>query len=202
MLSAGVAAQRKGTREKMKDKSLELLSNPLYAMVAIVVVFALVGGTALLLTGGDDDKDDTAKTTTEEDKKKKKKDPGIEAAKKRKVKPAPVISSAGTLDVARSVGRLAIAQARGRIKKPIGVSVRVSAAPKQTVTVDWNLSCYKAVGKVSTTRVDHGRYRTRPPATKSLPLPLQGADECTATVGAQLTRNLGEGRVKVAVVAG
>jgi hypothetical protein len=186
--------------KKIGTKSLELLSNPLYGMLAVVIVVALVGGAALLLLTGDDDKDDTAKTTTEE--KKKKKDKGVEAAKKRKVKPAPVVNSAGTLDTARSVGRLAIAQARGRIKKPIGVNVRVSAAPKQTVTVDWNLSCYKAVGKVSTTRIDHGRYRTKPPATKALPLPLQGADECTATVGAQLTRNLGSGRVKVAVVAG
>ena len=187
--------------KKMKTKAAELLANPLYGMAVVVVVVALVGGGAILLLTGDDDKDDTAKTTTEEEKEKKK-DKGVEAAKKRKVKPAPVVNGAGTLDVARSEGRLAIAQARGRIKRPSSVSVRVSAAPKQTVTVDWNLSCYKAVGKVSTTRVDHGRYRTRPPATKSLPLPLQGADECTATVGVQLTKNLGEGRVKVAVIAG
>ncbi len=188
--------------KKIGSKVLELLANPLYAVAAVVLVVALVGGGALLLfTGGDDAKDDTAKTTTEE-KKKGKKDKGVEAAKKRKVKPAPVVNGSGTLDVARSVGRLAIAQARGRIKKPAGVRIRVSAAPKQTITVDWNLSCYKAVGKVSTTKVGRGRYRTRPPATRSLPLPLQGADECTATVGAQLTKNLGEGRVKVAVVAG
>jgi hypothetical protein len=187
--------------KKMKTKAAELLANPLYGMAAVVVIVALIGGGAILLLTGDDGKDDTAKTTTEEQKEKKK-DKGTAAAKKRKVKPAPVVSGAGTLDVARSEGRLAIAQARGRIKNPSGVSVRVSAAPKQTVTVDWNLSCYKAVGKVSTTRVDHGRYRTRPPATKALPVPLPGADECTATVGVQLTKNLGEGRVKVAVIAG
>ncbi|MEY2516364.1 MAG: hypothetical protein QOJ89_3722 [bacterium] len=187
--------------KKIKTKAAELLANPLYGMAVVVVLVALVGGGAILLLAGGDDKNDTAKTTTEKQKEKKK-NKGVQAAKKRKVKPAPVVNGAGTLDVARSVGRLAIAQARGRITRPSGVSVRVSAAPKQTVTVDWNLSCYRAVGKVSTTRVGHGRYRTRPPATKALPLPLQGADECTATVGAQLTKNLGEGRVKVAVVAG
>jgi hypothetical protein len=188
---------------KIKTQSLELMSNPLYALAAIVLVLALVGGGALLLfTGGDDGGADGNAGTTTEGKKKKKKDKGIEAAKKRKVKPAPVVNGNGTLDVARSVGRLAIAQARGRIKHPAGVNIRVSAAPKQTVTVDWNLSCYKAVGKVSTTRVEHGRYRTKPPNIRALPLPLQGSDECTATVGAQLTRNLGSGRVKVAVIAG
>jgi len=188
--------------KKIKSKFGELILDPMLAIVAVVVLVVAVGGVAvLLLTGGDDDGKDTAgKTTTEA--KKRKKDKGVAAAKKRKVKPAPVVNSSGTLDVARSVGRLAIAQARGRIKHPSGVNVRVSAAPKQTVTVDWNLSCYRAVGKVSTTRVDHGRYRTRPPNIRSLPLPLSGADECTATVGVQLTKNLGEGRVKVAVVAG
>jgi hypothetical protein len=187
--------------KKIKSKFAEAMADPMLAIIAVVVITIVIGGAAvLLLTGGDDDKGDTAKTTTEAEKKAKK-NSGVEAAKHRKVKPAPVVNGSGTLDVARSVGRLAIAQARGRIKNPSGVSVRVSAAPKQTVTVDWNLSCYKAVGKVSTTRVGHGRYRTRPPATKSLPLPLSGADECTATVGAQLTKNLGEGRVKVAVLA-
>ena len=50
-----------------------------------------------------------------------------------------MINGSGTLDVARREGRLALAQARGRIKKPSGVNVRVSAAPKQMVTVDYQL---------------------------------------------------------------
>ena len=64
----------------------------------------------------------------------------------------------------------------------------------------YQLSCYKAVGAKSTTKVSTGRYRTRPPNSRGLSLPLSGADECTATVGAQLTR--GSGRIKVAVSAG
>ena len=157
-------------------------------------------GCWLIFAGGDDDGPDTAKTETE--RKKSKDDPLIEKLKKRKVRPAPVRRSPGTLDVARSEGRLAVAQARGRIKNPTGVSVRVSAAPKQEVTVDYQLSCYKAVGKTSQTRVRTGRYRVTPPNTNSLSLPISGADECTVSVGAQLTRGGSNRRVKVAVVTG
>jgi hypothetical protein len=185
--------------KKIKSQGAKLMANPMVAIAVLFVVIVLIGGAAVLLLtgGGGDDDGDTAKTTTEEQKAKKG-SAGHKAKRKRKVKSAPVVTGTGTLDVARSEGRLAIAQARGRIKKPSGVRIRVSAAPRQTVTVDWLLACYKPSG----TRTAHGRYRTRPPNTRSLPLPLSGADECTATVGAQLTRNLGSGRVKVAVIAG
>ena len=173
--------------------------HPKIAIPAVLVTLLLIGGLAALVIGGGDDGDKTATTATQK-KKKGKDSAGIAAAKKRKVKPAPVINGRGTLDVARREGRLALAQARGRIKNPSGVNVTVSAAPKQMVTVDYQLSCYKAVHKQHFTRVKTGRYRTRPPSTRGLPLPLPGADECTATVGAQLTR--GTGRIKVSVSAG
>ncbi len=176
--------------------------HPKIAIAAVIVFLVLVGGlTALVVTqgGGGGDSGTATSAAKQSDTKT---DPGIAAAKKRKVKPAPVVNSAGTLDVARSVGRLAIAQARGRIKHPSGLSVRVSAAPKQTVTVTYQLSCFKATGARATTRVANGHYRTRPPNVRSLSLPLSGADECTATVGAQLTKDTGVGRIKVAVIAG
>jgi hypothetical protein len=176
--------------------------HPKIAIPAVILFLVLIGGlTALVLTatkGGDD----TSTTTSEAKRPDKKTDPGIAAAKKRKVKPAPVVNGSGTLDVARSVGRLAIAQARGRIKHPTGISVRVSAAPKQTVTVTYQLSCYKAVGKTSALKVASEQYRTKPPNVRSLPLPQSGSDECTVTVGAQLTKTAGDGRIKVAVIAG
>jgi uncharacterized protein YceK len=184
--------------KKMKSQAAKLLANPMIAIVILFVVIVLIGGAAVvLLTGGGDENGETAKTTTEA-KKAKKGSAGHKAKRRRKIRPAPVVNGAGTLDVARSEGRLAIAQARGRIKNPAGVRIRVSAAPRQTVTVDWLLACYKPSG----TRTAHGRYRTRPPNIRSLPLPLSGAVECTATVGAQLTKNLGSGRVQVAVIAG
>jgi hypothetical protein len=186
--------------KKIKKPFSALIENPLYGAVAVVVLVAVIGGAALLLLTGGGGGNGTATTTTQ--KKKSKRDAAIAAAKKRKIKPAPVRRSPGTLDVARSAGRLAIAQARGRLQHPSGVSVHVSAAPKQTVTVDWELSCYRAIDKSHHTKVAHARYRTKPPSTRSLPLPMSAADECTVSVGAQLTKNGGSGRVKVAVIAG
>ena len=186
--------------KSIKKQFRQAKKHPKIAIPAVLVTLLFIGVLAALVVSGGDDGGDSASTPGET--KSSKKDPGIEAAKKRKVKPAPVVSGTGTLDVARAVGRLALAQGRGRIVNPSGVRVRVSAAPKQTVTVDWQLSCYKATGKTSTQRIDNGHYRTRPPDTRAIPLPLQGADECTATVGAQLTKNEGSGRVKVTVLAG
>lgn len=171
--------------------------NPLYGMAAVIVLIVLLGLGALLLLTGDDDKDTTATMTTTEQKKAEKQR-NAKAARRPKPKPAPVVNGAGTLDVARSEGRLAVAQARGRIKNPTAVSVRVSAAPKQTVTVDYQLACYRPAG----TRVAKGRFRILPPATKALSLPFSGATECTVTVNAQLTTGGSNGRVKVAVIAG
>jgi hypothetical protein len=185
----------------IQEQFKQAKKHPKIAIPAVIAFLLLIGGlTALVITAGGGGKD--SKTATEAKKPGKKHDPGLEAAKKRKVKPAPVVNGAGTLDVARSVGRLAIAQGRGRIKNPSGVSVRVSAAPKQTVTVTYQLACYSKAGKHGTTKIANGEYRTKPPNVRSLPLPLSGADECTATVGAQLTKNDGEGRIKVAVIAG
>jgi hypothetical protein len=192
---------KKKVLDPIKKQFRKAKKHPKIAIAAALVVVLLVGGLAALILTGGDDKGPGGQTSTQA-KKKGGKDAGVEAAKKRKVKPAPVVNGSGTLDVARAVGRLALAQGRGRIKNPTGVRVRVSAAPKQTVTVDWQLACYKAVGKSSTQRIDNGRYRTRPPNTRGIPLPMSGADECTATVGAQLTKNEGSGRVKVAILAG
>jgi hypothetical protein len=176
--------------------------NPLIAGgVGVVLLLAVGVLVAFAVLGGDDEAAGPGESATKKEEKKSE-DEILKEIKKRKVKPAPVRRSPGTLDVSRSVGRLAIAQGRGRIKNPSGVSVRVSAAPKQTVTVDYQLSCYKATGKTSVTKVGQARYRTVPPNVRSIPLPLSGADECVVTVGAQLTRTVGEGRVKVAVVAG
>lgn len=192
---------KKKVLDPIKKQFRKAKKHPRISTAAVLMFVLLISGLSVLVFTGAEDDGPSGPTSTEADKADGK-DPGLEAAKKRKVKPAPVVDGRGTLDVARSVGRLALAQGRGRIKNPTGVRVRVSAAPKQTVTVDWQLSCYKATGKTSTQRIDSGRYRTRPPNTRAIPLPLSGADECTATVGVQLTRNVGSGRVKVAILAG
>ncbi|MEJ7797662.1 MAG: hypothetical protein WKF42_04110 [Solirubrobacteraceae bacterium] len=185
----------------IKKQFKQVGKHPKIAIAAGLVLVVLISGLITVVVIGGDDDPSTATTGTGQSKDSDDdKDPQSGARKKPTVKPAPVISGSGTLDSARREGRLALAQARGRIKTPASVRVRVSAAPKQTVTVDWQLSCYKVSGGTSSTRAGNGRYLTRPPNVRELPLPMSGADECTATVGAQLTR--GSGRIKVAVLAG
>ncbi len=194
----------KSVQKRFKKIKRAVMKRPLISIGATLCALLLIGGltTVVLVGGGDDDggSDTSASTKTESD------DGGDgdkqDKVEKRKPKlkeapPAPVRSGAGTLDVARREGRLAQAQARGRIKNPNGISVTVSAAPKQRVTVDYQLACYNQSGKTSSTKVANKRYRTTPPDTRSLPLPIQGAEECTVSVSAQLTR--GSGRIKVTV---
>ena len=161
-------------------------------IVGAVIVFAVAGG-----GGGDGDNADDGGSTAEKSESAKE-DPAIEKARKRKVKPAPVRSSPGTLDTARSVGTFAVAQGRGRIKNPSSISVRVSAAPKQKVTVNYQLACYR---EGAGTKIGKGTYTPRPPDVRNLPLPLSGARECTVTVGAQLTSHK-PGRIKVSIISG
>ncbi len=175
--------------------------NPIIAIPVAVFAVLLIGGIVAFaaLSGGGEDGDtaDGGSTKTEKADDSKK-DPAIEKARKRKTKPAPVRSSPGTLDVARSVGTFAVAQGRGRIKNPGAIAVRVSAAPKQKVTVNYQLACYR---EGAGAKIGKGSYTPRPPDVRNLPLPLSGARECTVTVGAQLTSHR-PGRVKVAIISG
>ena len=72
----------------------------------------------------------------------------------------------GTIDSARKSGRDARAAVDGRVRDPAEILLRVSAAPKQRVTVSWGMSCPKsASGKAKGT----GRvYVTTPPDTRAL----------------------------------
>jgi hypothetical protein len=95
------------------------------------------------------------------------------------------------------VGPFVVAQARGTIRNPGLVRLRVNASPRQRVTVDWQLSCFRK----RQVKVGRGRYRAKAPSTRAIAVPMAGAETCIATAGAQLTR-YGRGRVTVAVVAG
>ena len=151
-------------------------------VVGVLVAFAVLGG------GGGDDGGNGRHDEAKEDEESSKKDPAIEKAKKRKVKPAPVVSGsrhARHRAQRRHVRRRAGARARSRTRRRI--SVRVSAAPKQKVTVDYQLACYRDSG----TKIGKGSYTPRPPDVRNLPLPISGAKECTVTVGAQLTSTAG-----------
>lgn len=182
--------------KKIKQPFQVFKAYPKVAIPAALVVVLVIGGLVALVLSTGSNATKTATTATQA-KKHHKRTKGEEAAKKRHVKRAPIVNGTGTIDVARSVGEYALAQGRGTVKDPTSLAVRVSAAPKQRVTVNYQVSCYRPSG----TQFARGQFSTRPPAVHSLPLPIPGADACTVTVGAQLTRN-GPGRVKVAVISG
>jgi hypothetical protein len=191
-----------GNRVKKVVKPIKKLfkqakAKPLVAIPVALVAVLLLGALVVFVFLAGDDNDGDGSTTTATEANKIHKDPAIEKAKRHKVKPAPVVNGAGTLDTARSVGTFAVAQGRGTIKNPSTISVRVSAAPKQEVTVDYQLACYKESG----TKIGKDRYRVHPPDIRTLPLPMSGAKECIVTVGAQLTSHR-PGRIKVAIISG
>lgn len=181
----------------MKDYVRNIRSNvnPLYAGAGVLVLIVLIIVVVFIAAGGGGDESDDEATTTPKTETRAKK-PSAKKPKGRKVKEAPSGTS-GTIDEARRVGSFVVAQARGTVRSPSRISLRVSAAPKQRVTVDWQLSCFRN----RRVEVGRGKYRVKAPDTRSLSLPMSGAETCIATAGAQLTR-YGRGRVKVAVVAG
>ncbi len=178
--------------KKLAERFTEI--KPLYLIVAGVLVAVLVIAGVFVVAGGDDESDlpDPTLGVGEGDASQ------LPGSKRRKPpKQAPRVRT-GVLDEARRVGRLAVAQARGTIVNPSRIRIRVSAAPKQTVTVNYQLGCFRD----RQARIGRGSYRTRPPDTRGVPLPMQGAETCTVTATVQLTKIIGEGRVKVAVISG
>lgn len=172
--------------------------NPLYLGIAAAVLVVLIvvgivafGGGGSIGGDADDEGSDAARGFAEGDRSR------LPGAKTKPVKEAPTVRT-GRVDEARREGRLAVAQARGTIISPSRVSIRVSAAPKQTVRVNWQLGCFKD----RQARVSRGEYRTRTPDARSIALPVQGAKSCIATASAQLTRSDRSGRIKVAVNSG
>lgn len=168
-------------------------ANPLYwgAAVAILLVIVLI----IVTSGGGGDDDDaatTAPTTTS-----KSGDAGTQPKKRRKPPKQAPIGSSGVIDEARRKGDFVVAQARATVRTPSRIRLRLSAAPKQKVSVDWQLSCFKN----RQVKVGKGKYRVRSPDQRTIPLPIQGAENCITTAGAQLTRH-GGGRVKIAIIAG
>ncbi len=172
--------------------------NPLYVIPVLLVIALIVAGIFIFGGGGGGGEEEGAKEPD---------DPSLgfaEGDRSRlpgrrlgRVKRAPIVRT-GLLDEARRTGRLAVAQARGQILSPGRVQIRVSAAPKQTVTVNWQLGCF--INRRA--RIGRGRYRARPPDIRAVRLPVQGATSCIVTAGAQLTDPDRRGRVKVAVIAG
>jgi hypothetical protein len=177
--------------KKFAGKITEI--EPLYLIVAGVLVGVLIiAGIFVFVVGGDDsDGPDPTLGVGEGDPS------ALPGGKRRPPRQAPVVRS-GVLDEARRSGRLAVAQARGTVLEPSRVRIRVSATPRQTVTVNYQLGCYRN----RRAKVGRGSYRTRPPDTREVPIPMAGAKSCIVTAGAQLTKVLTPGSVNVQVIAG
>jgi hypothetical protein len=172
---------------------------PLYLIIAVVAIVVLIVLAIVLLGGGSSGGGGdeagggpgSARGFAEGDRSR------LPGADTKPVKEAPTVRT-GKLDEARREGRLAVAQARGTVVSPSRVTIRVNAAPKQTVRVNWQLGCFKD----RRSRIGTGEYRTRTPDARSIALPVQGAKSCIATASAQLTRSDRSGRIKVAVYSG
>ena len=166
---------------------------PLYLIAAAVLIAVLlIAGIVLFAVGGDQsDGPDPVLGIGEGDAS------SLPGSRRPPPRQAPRVRT-GVLDVARREGRLAVAQARGTIVSPSRIRIRVSAAPKQTVTVNYQLGCFRD----RRAKVGRDSYRTRPPDTRAVTLPMSGATSCIVTVSAQLTKIKGEGRIKVAVISG
>lgn len=164
---------------------------PVIVIPIVLVVGLIVGGYFLFSGDGDDQGANVPKPVlTPEDLRSGK-------FKPRKIKPPPRKRS-GTLDEARREGRLVQAQARGTVVKPARIRLRVSAAPKQTVTVDWQLGCFLN----RRAKVGRGKYRAKAPDVRRIRISIPGAETCIVTATAGLTKVDGRGRVKVSVIAG
>jgi len=177
----------------VKNLKKKIAALPRLVMVAIVVVVALLAvGLFLIFRGGGGlggiGSADRPVLT-----------PGDlpEGAQGPRIKPPPRART-GVVDEARRIGRLAVAQARGVVVDPGRVRIRISAAPKQTVTVNWQLGCFRN----RRVKLGRGEYRARTPDVRVIRVPLSGAETCTAVASAGLTKIKGEGRVKVAIIAG
>jgi hypothetical protein len=167
-------------------------ANPLYWGAAVMILIVIVLIVVTSGGGGDDDKTATTAPTTT-----KKSGDAAQPKKRRKPPKQAPIGSSGVIDEARRNGDFVVAQARATVRTPSRIRLRLSAAPKQRVTVDWQLSCFKN----RQVKVGKGKYRVKSPDERTIPLPIQGAENCITTAGAQLTRH-GGGRVKIAIVAG
>ncbi len=83
----------------------------------------------------------------------------------------------------RSSGDYAIALASGSTNHPATISVRILAAPNQTVDASWNLVCSRGLGAGS----KDGQFSARTPVTKRLTFPMENPDSCTAAASDQLS---------------
>lgn len=151
------------------------MSTKLKIVVGVVVVVVLVVIAVSLLTGDDDSGSSSAPSAAHGDG-----DGGDGDS-------AP---SLRTVTTKRSTGRNATAATSAIIDRPREIWLRVSAAPKQDVTGQWNVSCGSGA-------IDSDTYDVKPPHLMKLRIPAKSAKSCIAGTSAQLK---GTGRLKVSIL--
>jgi hypothetical protein len=153
-------------------------------VVGIVVVVVLVVVGVSLLTGGDDDKPKSARDkAAQSDKKPPSKSDDTKSSSE------PALHTVGSK---RAVGSNVATNVGALMRSPKSIYLRVSAAPKQEVTVNWTLAC--GVGATV-----QGSYDATPPDTRELPLPKK-RKTCVASAGSQVKGK--KGRLKLAILTG
>ena len=100
------------------------------------------------------------------------------------------------LDRARAVGERPAAKAEGSVRQPTAIAIRVSAAPKQRVSVVWALSCTS--GKDDKAQTTGSAYTTMPPNIRPLKLPDGASGDVCAV---EATAKVLTGRVKATLLA-
>ncbi len=162
----------------MKHADLKQRLAIVYALAAVSVVVLVVVGIVIVRGTNEDDPSSSAKTernggSSDSD------DDGDDS------KP-----SLRTIAQQRSRGKFATANASGIIDRPKEIWLRVSAAPKQKVSGQWNVSC----GAGAT---DSDTFTVTPPNLMKLRIPRKKADSCIAGASAQLEKT---GRLKLTVL--
>jgi len=99
-----------------------------------------------------------------------------------------------TIARVRATGERPAAKAAGSVRDPQTIAIRVSAAPKQRISVVWALSCTDGEQE----RTSGGSYTTMPPDIRPLKL-ARGAPRDVCAVDA--TAKILTGRVKTTLLA-
>jgi hypothetical protein len=159
-----------------------------------LVVVVVLGVLAVTLLGGDDDSDKAKSAQNAKAKPAAKaKDAAADAGTTSDDKADSSSGSAPalrTVGIERAEGKDAAVNAGALMSKPGEIWLRISAAPKQKVTVNWTLAC-------GTGATAQGNYDVTPPDTRQLELPKKNPKTCVASASTQIN---GPGRVKLAVM--
>jgi hypothetical protein len=107
---------------------------------------------------------------------------------------APAVASARVIGSEKASGDYAVAVASGNASHPHSLWVKVTATPRQRVSVSWFVVCSKGFGSGSKS----GDFKARTTATHKLRMPTRSPDDCTVSASAQLDRG---GRLRVTLLA-